>query len=195
MNNLAVPNPHGAVPANYDDYPGAVYAPSGADGSEQVGLRDLVRVILRHKVIILSLIAAVTLGTLVWQVLSPNLYRSSVNVQVELIDDLGTNQADVLARNVQRIANEVKLYRSRSSAERVVTDLDLTNDPAFVREMGGEVPADDRTRINAATSQLLEMTRVQAEDGSDLINITVTSRSPELSAKIANAFPECLNLE
>ena len=192
MNNLAVPNPHGAVPANYDDYPGAIYAPSGADGSEQVGLRDLVRVILRHKVIILSLIAAVTLGTLVWQVLSPNLYRSSVNVQVELIDDLGTNQADVLARNVQRIANEVKLYRSRSSAERVATDLDLTNDPAFVREMGGEVPADDRTRINAATSQLLEMTRVQAEDGSDLINITVTSRSPELSAKIANAFPEAV---
>ena len=192
MNNLTLTNPSGGLPASYDDYPGAIYAPAGADGSEQLGLRDLVRVILRYKTIIFTLVAAITLGVLAWQLLSPKLYRSSVNVQVELIDDLGTNQADVLARNVQRIANEVKLYRSRSSAARVVTDLDLLNDANFRREMGGSLPEDERAQINAATSYLLDMMQVQAEEGSDLINLTVTSRSPELSAEIANAFPEAV---
>ena len=52
-------------------------------------------------------------------------------VQVQLIDEVGTNQADVSNRNEVRVANAVRLHRSRSSAEAVVNDLDLLDDPEY----------------------------------------------------------------
>ncbi|MGB3711956.1 MAG: Wzz/FepE/Etk N-terminal domain-containing protein, partial [Erythrobacter sp.] len=80
--------------------------------SDQFGIADLIRTFERHKMLVIGIVAALTLATLVWQLTSPNLYRSTASIQVELIDATGTNQADVLARNTQRIANESKLYRS-----------------------------------------------------------------------------------
>lgn len=192
MNDLAISNRGGDTPAIYSGYQDPVYNSGPSETEEQMGLRDLARLIMRYKTIILALIGIVTLGTLAWQLLSPNRYRSSINIQVELIDDVGTNQADVLARNVQRIANEVKLYRSRSSAERVVSNLDLLQNPLFIREMGGSLDGSEVQQINAATTKVLDISQVQAEDGSDLINLTVISKSPELSALIANAFPEAV---
>ncbi|MDJ0978683.1 MAG: Wzz/FepE/Etk N-terminal domain-containing protein [Erythrobacter sp.] len=169
------------------------YQPVEAEpSSDQFGLVDLIRTFERHKVLVLSIIALVTLGTLVWQLTSPSLYRSTANIKVELIDETGTNQADVLARNSQRLANESKLYRSRNSAQMVVESLGLLNDPDFLDEMGGAPGGDESKRMTAAISTVLDMTRVESEDGSDLIELAAISRSPELAARIANSFPEAV---
>lgn len=156
------------------------------------GIVDLIRTFERHKALVLSIVALVTLGTLAWQLLSPNLYRSTANIKVELIDDTGTNQADVLARNAQRIANESKLYRSRNSAQTVITNLDLLNNPDFLEEMGGAPSGEETVRMSAAVSRLLDMTSVSSEENSDLIELSAVSRSPELAALIANSFPEAV---
>lgn len=193
MNEIAVDQPREAFPALPRNAAVPPFAPtSSAPQADQFGLIDLIRTFERHRFLVLGIILATTIATLAWQLMSPNLYRSTANIQVELIDETGTNQADVLARSTQRIANESKLYRSRNSAQKVIRKLDLLRDSAFHREMGGKPKGSKAQRMSAAVSTLLEMTSVESEDGSDLIEVTAIARSPEMAAKIANSFPEAV---
>lgn len=159
-----------------------------AVNTERLSMRDIVRLIERHRLMIMLIVGLTTLAVLVHQLLSPTLYRSTANVQVELIDQVGNNQADVNSRNELRVANAVRLYRSRSAVERLIKDLDLFNNPDFRAELGGR-ELNGRADKQAAINKLLQMISVTAEEGSDLIAISVTSRSPTLAAEIANQFP------
>ncbi len=193
MNDIALNHPRDGFPAQPRNYLSA-HNPHSAqtDAPDQFGLVDLIRTFERHKFLVLAMVVAATLGVLAWQLTSPNLYRSTANIQVELIDETGTNQADVLARNSQRIANESKLYRSRNSARKVIETLELLENPQFLRELGGAPSGSETERMSAAISKLLSMTKVQSEDGSDLIELTAVARSPELASSIANSFPEAV---
>jgi polysaccharide biosynthesis transport protein len=176
-------------PAGGMPYRDASYYPEPVAASDGFGINDLKRIVQRNRLLILMIMVPVTLATLIWQLTSPTLYQSTVSAKVELIDDVGVNQAEVLARNSQRVANEVKLYRSRSTAERVVRDLRLDLDPAFVLNVGGISGGTEAERISNATSHVLQQISVAFEVGSDQIEVAVTSRSPELAAKIANQIP------
>lgn len=161
----------------------------GTSGSVQFGLKDLARAILRHRTMLLIVVGLTTGATLIWQLTAPRQYSATANVQVELIDDVGTNQADVQAKNVQRIANEVKLYRSRAVAEQVAEDLSNEDLDRVIRSVD-RVPKGPRSqRVAAATSTIQDMMGVQAEEGSDLIEVTAVARSPKVAALIANAYP------
>ncbi|WP_435418775.1 Wzz/FepE/Etk N-terminal domain-containing protein [Parerythrobacter aurantius] len=160
--------------------------------TEQLGVTDLVRTFARHRLLVLGTVIVVALATLAWQLTSPKLYRAKANIQVELIDETGTNQADALAKNSQRLANESKLYRSRTSAHKVVEKLNLLENPVFLKQMGGKPIGTEAEQISEAVSVLLATTDVKSEEGSDLIEFSATARSPELAAKIANTFPEAV---
>lgn len=193
MNDIALSQSSEGFPTQRRTYMTPQSAPyAQPDPSDRFGLQDLVRTFERHRALVLAIVIAATLATLAWQLTSPNIYRSTVSIQVELIDDTGTNQADVQARNSQRIENESKLYRSRNSAQKVVQSLGLLENPQFLREMGGPTQGNEARRMDAAISTLLDMTSALSEDGSDLIEFTATARSPELAAEIANSYPEAV---
>ena len=157
-----------------------------------LSLRDFVRLLERHKRMILLVVALITLPVLAYQLLSPNLYSSSTQVQVQLIDEVGTNQADVANRNEVRVTNTVRLYRSRSSAEATILDLDLLSDPDFRAEMG-EVSGDEAAQMHRGINTLLGMLTVTSEPNSDLMQVTITTKTPELSARIANQYPDSVS--
>lgn len=183
--STAIAMSQAAVPLPYRD-PGV--APEGSHAASQLGPRDLLRVMLRYRTMILTIVGIVTLSVLIQQLLSPTLYRSTANVQVELIDEVGTNQADVNSRNAERVANAVRLHRSRSTAEQVVKDLNLLTNPEFLEELGQ--PELEGTALQqAAINKVLSMISINSETGSDLIEISVVSRSPEIAAQIANQIP------
>jgi polysaccharide biosynthesis transport protein len=188
LNSLTTRSPNadvGTLP--YRDVP---YYPEPVATGSGYGLSDLIRLVQRNRLLILAVVVPATLATLAWQLLSPTLYSTAVSVKVELIDNIGDNQADILARNNQRVANEVKLYRSNASAERVVRDLGLHRDQAFAKEMGGKPDGGESKQVRSAALALAGMTAVEADEGSDQIEVRVTTRSPELAAKIANQIPE-----
>ncbi|MGB3797454.1 MAG: Wzz/FepE/Etk N-terminal domain-containing protein [Alteraurantiacibacter sp.] len=157
-----------------------------------LSLRDFVRLLERHKRMILLVIALITLPVFAYQLMMPNLYSSSAHVQVQLIDEVGTNQADVSNRNEVRVSNAVRLNRSRSSAEAVILDLDLLSDPEFREEMG-QVTGSDTAQMHQAINTLLNMLTVSSEPNSDLIQVTITTKTPELSARIANQYPDSVS--
>lgn len=190
MSNLVVQNHAelvGRVPPPYDYGSGYQEAPTSQ--LDQFGLHDLLRIIHRYRVLMMVVVAVATIGTLAWQLTSPTLYRSYSSAKIELIDDVGVNQAEVNARNSQRLANEVKLYYSRSAAERVVRDLALHRDPAFEADAGGTFGKDEDEAIADAAGVVMGMINISSADGSDQIEIYITSRDPEMAAKIANQFP------
>lgn len=186
MSTAIAPSPIGSAPAHYRGP--ALSRDASSSSDQQVGPRDLLRVISRHRVMMALIVGGITLAVLVQQLLSPTLYRASSTVQVELIDEVGTNQADVNSRNAERVANAVRLHRSRSAAEQVVNDLHLTKDNDFLRELG-KIPEDKRVLQQVATSKVLSMVSINSEAGSDLVEIGVTAGSPVLAAAIANQIP------
>lgn len=189
MSTAIAASPTGQMPMPYQTpAQGHEWTPGSTAFSHQIGPRDLLRMIHRHRGVMLAIIGVITLGVLVQQLLSPTLYRSSSNMQIELIDEVGTNQADVNSRNAERVANAVRLHRSRSAAEQVIRDLDLLKDPRFLAELGKK-NLSDKALLQAGTNKLISMIAVSAQSGSDLVEITVTSRSPELAAEIANQLP------
>lgn len=187
MSQMLTPTAQYPVPA----MPQVPYNPSAmmpADNAP-VTLRDILRIATRYKGMIIAIVLLVTLPVLAHQLLSPKIYRSTAHVQVELIDEVGLNQADIASLNSQRVSNSVRLHRSRTSAERVLDDLNLLNDPDFQRELGDSSGTTREVR-QRATNQLLSMIEVTSEPNSDLLQVAVSSRSPTLSARIANQLPE-----
>jgi uncharacterized protein involved in exopolysaccharide biosynthesis/MinD-like ATPase involved in chromosome partitioning or flagellar assembly len=156
---------------------------------ESSGIGEFVNVLYRHRKLILSIIAVVTLSALLWQLTRPTLYSATASVQVELIDAVGVNQADIAAKNNQRITNEVKLHRSRASAERVVRDLELYDRGDFKKDAGQNMTGGKKQKVRQAASKLMNMVQITSQEGSDLIEIEVESRSPEMAALIANQYP------
>ncbi|WP_156336744.1 hypothetical protein [Novosphingobium sp. ST904] len=108
MSTAIAPSQMGGAPVHYR---GPALSQEGSQPPEQqVGPRDLLRVVYRYRTMMVLIVGAITLAVLVQQLLSPTLYRSSSTVQVELIDEVGTNQADVNSRNAERVANAVRLH-------------------------------------------------------------------------------------
>ncbi|MFN0046803.1 MAG: GumC family protein [Sphingorhabdus sp.] len=164
-------------------------APQNFTTMESSGIGEFTNVLLRHKKLVLSIIATITLSAFVWQITRPTLYNSTVSMQVELIDSVGVNQADIMAKNNQRIANEVKLHRSRAAAEKVVRDLELYDRIDFKKDMGKEAVGGKKQKIRQAASTLMQMSEITSQEGSDLVEITVESRSAEMATLIANQYP------
>lgn len=193
MHEIVANQPGQVTMANERRPSGHHYTPAQQHASnEQLGLTDLIRTFERHRLLVLGIVLAVAAGTLVWQLTSPKLYRARANIQVELIDETGTNQADALAKNSQRLANESKLYGSRTSAHKVIEKLNLLENPLFLRQMGGKPTGTEAEQMSKAVTALLATTDIESEDGSDLIEFFATARSPELAAEIANTFPEAV---
>lgn len=188
MSNLVISRsnpPHLSQNHEWSQYSASSYSPA----LEQSGIGEFINVLHRYKRLICGIIAAVTLSALLWQLTRPTLYSSTASVQVELIDAAGVNQADVMAKNSQRIANEIKLHSSRAAADRVVRDLDLYNRADFKNDVGDTLDGGKKQMVLRATDALLKMVDITSSEGSDLVEITVKSRSPDLAALIANQYP------
>ncbi|UOR15185.1 GumC family protein [Qipengyuania aquimaris] len=185
MNKALAPTYAAQVPAG----PAQLSAhPISQDIVRPISLRDLLRIAERYHKMIIAIVATVTLGVLVQQLLSPTIYRAISHAQVELIDEVGTNQADVSSRNAQRVANAVRLHRSRSAASRLIDDLALLENQDFAVELDGFDKPEQELR-QAGINRIIDMVSVTSEPNSDLLQITVHSRSPELAADIANQLP------
>jgi uncharacterized protein involved in exopolysaccharide biosynthesis len=88
------------------------------------------------------------------------------------------------------IQTELYLIRSGDIAERVVTRLDLANDPNFTKSLLDRPTSPNTSPNSLIAAQLLMNLDVSNDAKSMLIRISYTSTSPEQSARIANAFAE-----
>jgi succinoglycan biosynthesis transport protein ExoP len=174
--SLALPQPWAQQPSGGGLLPG------------DINLATLWRIVSEWRWLILGAVAVGLAGAVVITFLTTPLYRAEVMLEinpptVEAVDESkvtkgGTNERDYLA-------TVVGLLQSRSLAERVAQDLNLTSNPAFV-----PTQASRDIRVRVATARLMGGFLAKPVEGSRLIRMSFVSSSPTLAQQVTNSYAD-----
>lgn len=157
----------------------------------QLGTREVLRILGKWRWLIASIIGAALLIGIVSTMLTKKRYRATAQVELALQEmNTGTNkegqQSDTqVMRDPQFIGTQLGLLRSRDLAERVARMLDSSSRAQLAP--GAKTPAQ---QIEGATNAISGGLRADVVTGSRLINLTFESNDPALSAAVANTFAE-----
>lgn len=151
---------------------------------QDIHLMDYMRVVLKRKWTLMSFcVIIVTVVTINTFKMKP-IYKSTVQILIEAenpIIDFQQAQADVSDTYYQ---TQYKILKSRWLAGKTLEKLKSENvSPIFSSES-------DNDNINNQIDSFLSLIDVEPVRGSQLVNISVRSYSPELAAKIANVIAQ-----
>ncbi len=186
-------------PPNQDEYP-------ENDGFE-VDISDLVKKlisIVRQNILLIAgiVLGAIVVGGILTLLITPKYQASShilIENQADQIIEGGDLQEAITSNEVERfLQTQLGIIKSRALTATVIESAKLDTDPSFFEAFGSEMPVEveepgqklDVVRKNAAIDLLLENLYVAIPTDSRIASVTVTSRNPELSAKLANVYAE-----
>jgi capsular exopolysaccharide synthesis family protein len=177
-----------------------------------VPLRDQLRVLLRHRRIVISCLAAAVLAAVAVTALVTPAYRATTVLEIRprAVDATAEAQAaSAVELKREFLRTQYQVLESRNLAGRVIDRLDLAADPSFnppgergwvdaageaVRAalghgvpMAANAPAHVRDRL---VRRLLDAVQVRPRPQSYLVEVSVTSPSPELAQRVATAMAE-----
>jgi capsular exopolysaccharide synthesis family protein len=154
-----------------------------------VDIDTALRVISRHRWLVLGTLAVALGIAVVITVMATREYRSvatlQINAQPAQIIGSRSQPLPRLRNDDQYLQTQYGILRSRALAERVARDLKLAENPGFV-----DPAVPQAQRMRAAADRLAAYLEVVPLRGSDLVVLGYTDPDPALSAKIANGFAE-----
>lgn len=156
-------------------------------GARLVDIDQAMRVVLRHRWLVLGVVLAALLGAVLLTLAATRQYRAAttlaINAQPAQI--LGSRNQPVqrFRNDDQYLQTQFGILRSRSLAARVARNLKLADDSGFVP--AGATP--DQREL-AATFKLMNNLEVAPLRGSDLVTLAYTDPDPARAARISNAF-------
>jgi capsular exopolysaccharide synthesis family protein len=165
-----------------------------------LNLFDFVGIALKRRWLLLAAaVVGLAVGAAVTYVTAP-VYQAVATIQID------REPAKIVAVQSEETPDtdsgdfyqtQYALLRSRALALRVVRDLGLANDPAFLHQSNRPAPramlppprtdAEREAREAQATALVAGGLRVDPERGSRLVHVSFESPSPTIAAKIANA--------
>jgi capsular exopolysaccharide synthesis family protein len=162
---------------------------AGVQPHSTMDIHRLVRILRERRALIISAAAVGFLLGLAVTMLTTPLFRADVVLQVnppavQVMDD----QSDTSGPSVdawQFVATQVGLLQSRELARQVAQDLSLASDPNFADQS-----ADPAKRVEEAGDVVARNLGVAPQTDGELIKFTYTSESPQMAAKVANAYAE-----
>jgi capsular exopolysaccharide synthesis family protein len=163
---------------------------AGAPLAGALDLASLWRIISEWRWLILGAIAVSLAGAIVITFLTTPLYRSQATIEinpptVEILDEGKTGTRSSSWNDMEYLATQYGLLASRSLAQRVAQELNLTSNEDFANPA-----ADPARRLKSATGKLARDFEVDPIQGSRLIRIYYTTESPALAAQITNSFAD-----
>jgi capsular exopolysaccharide synthesis family protein len=162
-------------------------------------LRQYWEAALRRKYTILGIIAAALVaGVVITLAMSPK-YTARTQIEIAREQMQITNveglEAPSAAQDAEFYATQYALLKTRPVAERVMRDLRLASNDEFFASHGVDAEqveeagkGDGRAREEMATELLMKNINISPVRTSSLVDILYSSRSPEISARIANAW-------
>ncbi|GMU65495.1 MAG: hypothetical protein AMXMBFR36_17690 [Acidobacteriota bacterium] len=164
-------------------------------GEVDFHLRDYLEIVLSRWRLV-AVVAGVAIGIAVVQYLmTPKEYRATSLIQIERrvsVPLRGIEDAWLESWwNVEYYPTQYRLLQSRGLAERVVIDLGLDRDAAFnpggaAAAAGAATAADDDAAVGALAGRVLGGLEINPLRNTQLVEVSYRSRSPELSARVAN---------
>jgi succinoglycan biosynthesis transport protein ExoP len=163
-----------------------------------------IEVVRRRRTLVLIVLGIVLAAALVQYAISPKLYRSTTVIQIERRGATLVNMQRALDMDdwfdaQSFFPTQLRLLQSRGLAERVVRSLRLADDPFFnparASLLGSAVPAqttaaDDQGMLAALAFRVLGGLQINPVRNTRLVEISYSSTSPVLAAKIANGVAE-----
>jgi uncharacterized protein involved in exopolysaccharide biosynthesis/Mrp family chromosome partitioning ATPase len=174
-----------------------------------VEVGDVWRILWRRRKWILASVAILTVGTLLYTLVTPSIYSATVQVLVDPHDRQvvgnGINPSTVAADSgLTQAETQVSVIQSAGVLLRAIAATNLTKDPEFnsigitrrltglVDKLLGDAPPQP-TKNEAEEKTLSALRRHVTAKRADkvlVINLAVTARNPNKAAQIANAIGE-----
>jgi len=181
---------------------------SAAVADEPSILQHYMRIALRWRWIIIgATIAAMAIGLVITLLMTPQ-YTAAATIEILRESDQVTSfegvERETSVADQEFYQTQYGLLRARTLAERVATELNLVDDPAFFEMFGaaeegepafrlnnGRYPAEGRAqRQRIAGEILLDHVSIEPTRLSRLVDIRFTSPDPAFSARVANTWAE-----
>ncbi|WP_226635067.1 GumC family protein [Brevundimonas poindexterae] len=173
-----------------------------AEREVELDLAKYWAMLMKHRLLIAgAVLAALVIGVVV-TLLTPPTYTAEATVQIDretarVLDSEEAAPVD-LRYSVEFFQTQYGLIRSRSLAERVIDSMGLANSDDFIEQMGGEFEAREGETAAQQMARRREMVinliarglDVSSQRDSRLVEITFSSPSAALSARMANAIAE-----
>jgi chain length determinant protein EpsF len=138
---------------------------------------------------IVGVLGVVVLGGVAACLILPKQYAAAALVLVDSKHDPAANDSYSMDNNSAVIGTQVDIAASQRVAQRVVTALQLDQDPAYVQKW--RLATEGRGDFTAwLASTLIKRLSVKPSPESNVISITVKWPDPQVAATLANAFAE-----
>lgn len=168
--------------------------------SVEPSLRDYLDVVLKWRwLIVLSfVVAVVAAGLVAWRL--PRVYRAVTTLELSPnaprylgsgVQDVTETGGNLYWQTKEFFETQYQIIRSRAVAERVVTELALDTDPAFLG-VTGLPPAERRDVMLRAdpVGRLQAKINVEPVKDSRIARLTIDDTDPDRAARLANALAD-----
>lgn len=172
---------------------GKVYEEPGRFSSGISIIEQYLQAARTSKLLIGAILAgALVIGLLV-SLLSTPKYRATSRIEISQVRDNVTNVQGVTVADRQRdrmyLPTQYQLLHTRSLANRVVRQLNLTEDKPFLSAFGIKGASGGESGGHLSTI-LMDNVVIDPIEGSSLVDISFISPNPQLSARIANTWAQ-----
>jgi polysaccharide biosynthesis transport protein len=159
------------------------------------GLHSLWLILSRERVraLTIMLVALVAGAASIW--LTAPVYSARATLQIDsqssrILRDESIAPKAESTEDDRAFRRQVDLLASRGTAENVANNLNVANDPLFLREVGLENQPAGSTRTAKVASALQNRLSVSSPRHTDIVTIRFDSHDPVTAARIANTFAE-----
>lgn len=197
---MAEKNLRDAIPDR--DASGGYYEDEGTGVPLAVHFKTIVNVVRRNVWLIGGvLVGAIVLGLVVTLLMMPQ-YQATAQILIEDKADQiieGGDLQQAAGRDTERfLQTQIGIMESRTLARSIVQKGRLDRDSRFFEAFGSDMPTDDDqtgkkldiVRRDRAARLLLNALVVNMPRDSRIASVTITSRSAEMSANVANLYSE-----
>jgi succinoglycan biosynthesis transport protein ExoP len=186
---------------------GGDYSDAEGEASAPASISDLIERLTglarrQYHVLLIGPAAAIAIG-LVYLLVTPAQYTATATLLIDsstlrILQNQMQPQGDIPLDTLQ-VGSQVEILGSRKVALAVIKDLNLAEDPEFIETGTGISSLFSRATFNAgskadreqrAIDNFLSRRNITRGERTYALNISYTSRSPVLAARIANAIAE-----
>lgn len=170
-------HPVGAPAVNFERF-----APAAAS---ELNFQEMARIIFAWRWLVLGCVAIGIVGATLVTLFTTPIYRATTRLEVSPPQTELIRGAEVgaPAQDDAFLGTQYGLLQSRALAERVVQELNLASNEDFVSTSGSR-----SANVRAAVSKLVSGIEVEPVKGSRLIDVSFSSESPVLTARVANSL-------
>lgn len=157
----------------------------------------------QNLILILGVVVGiVALGVVITLLTTPK-YQSSAKILIEdqaeqIIEGSNLQQAVSASETKRFLQTQLGVITSRSLATFIVEGAGLYKEPGFFEDFGSEMPEEagnnaaqlKAARVSVAVRLLSKALEVEIPDDSRIVTLTITSRSAQRSARIANLYAQ-----